>query len=43
MNNNVIDNIILAQADRLSAQGPDVTKEMTDAKTKYQSEKGNKK
>ena len=31
MNDNVIDNIILAQADRLSAQGPDVTKEMTDA------------
>ena len=26
---NVIDNIILAKADRLSAQGPDITKEMT--------------
>ena len=31
MENNVIDNIILAKADRLSAQGPDVTKEMTEA------------
>ncbi len=31
MGNNVIDNIILAKADRFSAQGPAVTKEMTDA------------
>ena len=30
MENNVIDNIILAKADRLSAQGPDVTEEMTE-------------
>ena len=30
MEENVIDNIILAKADRLSAQGPDVTKEMTE-------------
>ena len=30
MENNVIDNIFLAKADRLSAQGPDVTKEMTE-------------
>ena len=30
MEDNVIDNIILAKADRLSAQGPDVTKEMTE-------------
>ncbi len=29
--NNVIDNIILAKADRLSAQGPDITKEITEA------------
>ena len=31
MGNNVIDNIILAKADRLSAQGPDVTKEMIES------------
>ena len=31
MGDNVIDNIILAKADRLSAQGEAVTKEMTDA------------
>ena len=31
MEDNVIDNIILAKADRLSAQGPDVTREMTEA------------
>ena len=31
MGNNVIDNIILAKADRLAAQGPDVTKEMTNS------------
>ena len=30
MGENVIDNIFLAKADRLSAQGPDVTKEMTE-------------
>ena len=30
MNDNVIDNILLAKADRLSAQGEAVTKEMTD-------------
>ena len=30
MGNNVIDNIILAKADRLSAQGVEVTKEMTE-------------
>ena len=30
MEENVIDNIILAKADRFSAQGPDITKEMTD-------------
>ncbi len=30
MDKNVIDNIMLAKADRLSAQGPDVTKEMTE-------------
>ena len=30
MEDNVIDNIILAKADRLSAQGKDVTKEMTE-------------
>lgn len=30
MGDNVIDNIILAKADRLSAQGPAVTKEMTE-------------
>ena len=29
MGDNVIDNIILAKADRLSAQGPDITAEMT--------------
>lgn len=31
MGNNVIDNIVLAKADRMSAQGPAVTKEMTEA------------
>ena len=31
MGDNVIDNIILAKADRMSALGPDVTKEMTEA------------
>ena len=31
MEDNVIDNIILAKADRLSAQGPDITSEMTHA------------
>ena len=30
MGANVIDNIILAKADRLSAQGPDITKEITE-------------
>ena len=30
MEENVIDNIVIAKADRLSAQGPDVTKEMTE-------------
>ena len=30
MGDSVIDNIILAKADRLSAQGPDVTTEMTE-------------
>ncbi len=30
MENNVIDNIILAKADRLSAQGPDITHEITE-------------
>lgn len=34
MNENSIDNIILAKADRLSAQGPAVTKEMTEANLK---------
>ena len=29
MEDNVIDNILLAKADRLSAQGPDITEEMT--------------
>ena len=29
MGDNVIDNILLAKADRLSAQGPDITEEMT--------------
>ena len=29
MGENVIDNIILAKADRLSAQGPDITEKMT--------------
>lgn len=31
MENDVIDNIILAKADRLAAQGPDITKEMLEA------------
>lgn len=31
MENNVIDNIVLAKADRLSARGVDVTQEMVDA------------
>ena len=31
MEDNVIDNIVLAKADRLSARGVDVTKEMIDA------------
>ena len=30
MEENVIDNVVLAKADRLSAQGPEVTKEMTE-------------
>lgn len=31
MENNIIDNIVLAKADRLSARGEDITKEMIDA------------